>query len=67
VHQLATLKGKQHAIAIEVHMICLSPLNGILVESPNVDSTNEVVEVLGHNLLTLKINKTWAYESKRKF
>jgi hypothetical protein len=39
----------------------------ILVESPSVDSTNEVVEVLGHNLLTLKINKTWAYESKRKF
>jgi hypothetical protein len=29
-------------------MICLSPLNESLVESPNVDSTKEVVEVLDH-------------------
>ncbi len=47
-HQLVTLKGKQLAITIEEHMICLSPLNEFLVESPSVDSTKEVVEVSDH-------------------
>jgi len=27
VHQLATLKGKQLAISIEILVICLNPLN----------------------------------------
>jgi hypothetical protein len=40
------LKGKQLAIAIEVPMICFSPSNESLVESPSVDSTEEVVQVL---------------------
>jgi hypothetical protein len=42
-------------------------LNESLAESLSVDSTKEVVEVLDQNLSTTKINKTWAYESKKKF
>jgi hypothetical protein len=57
VHQLVTLKGKQPAIAIEVLMICLSPLNESPIESPSVDSTKKVVEVLDQNLSTPKIIK----------
>jgi len=44
VHQLVILKGKQPAITTEKHMICLSPLNEFLVESPSVDSIKEVME-----------------------
>jgi hypothetical protein len=40
------LKCKQLATAIEVPMIFLNPLNESPLESPNVDSTDEVVEVL---------------------
>jgi hypothetical protein len=36
-----------------------------LVEYPSVDSTKEAVEVLNQNLSTPKINKIWAYESKK--
>jgi hypothetical protein len=67
MHQLATLKSKQPTIVIEVRMICLNPSNESPIKSPSVDSTKEVVELLDHNLSTLNINKTWAYESKRKF
>jgi hypothetical protein len=61
------LKIKQLAIAIKIHMICLSPSNESPTKSLNLDSTKEVVEVLDQNLSPPKINKTWAYESKRKF
>ncbi len=43
---LATLKIKQLATTIEIHVICLSPLNEPPAKSLNVDSTKEVVEVL---------------------
>ncbi len=46
VHQFATLKGKQLAIAIEILVICLNLSNVSSVESPSVDSIEEVVEVL---------------------
>ncbi len=67
MHGLATLKIKQLATTIEIHVICLSPLNEPPAKSLNVDSTKEVVEVLDQNLSPPKINKTQAYESKRKF
>jgi hypothetical protein len=46
VHQFATLKGKKLATAIKVPIICLSPWNVYSTKSPNVYSTEEVVEVL---------------------
>jgi hypothetical protein len=51
------LKGKQLAIAIEVLVICLSPLDVSSTKSHSVDSTNEAVEVLDQNLSPPKINK----------
>jgi len=61
------LKIKQLAIAIKIHMICLSFSNESQAKSPSVDSTKEMVEVFYQNLSPPKINKTWAYQSKRKF
>jgi len=58
MHQLAILKGKQPTTTIEVHVICLSPLNESPAKSSNVDSTEEVVEVLDQNLSPPKVNKT---------
>jgi hypothetical protein len=52
------LKGKQPTTTIEVHVICLSPLNESPAKSSNVDSIEEVVEVLDQNLSPSKINKT---------
>jgi hypothetical protein len=67
VHELLLLKGKQLVTAFEIPVICLSPLDVSSIESPNVDSTKEAMEVLDQNLSPPKINKIWAYESKRKF
>jgi hypothetical protein len=67
MHQLATLKGKQPTLAIEVHMICLNPSNEFPIESFNVDSTKEVVELLDHNLSTLKLGLMNQKESFRFF
>jgi hypothetical protein len=55
------LKSKQLATAIEIPVICLSPLDVSLVESLNINS-KEAVEVLNQNLSPPKINKIWAYE-----
>jgi len=67
LHQLVTLKIKQLAIIIEILVICLSPLNEFPTKSLSVNFTKEVVEVLDQNLSPPKINKTRAYESKKKF
>jgi len=67
MHQLVTLKIKQLAIIIEIFVICLNPSNEFPTKSLSVNSTKEVVEVLDQNLLPPKINKTRAYESKKKF
>jgi hypothetical protein len=46
MHQLATLKIKQPATAIEILVICLILSNESPTKSPSVDSTKKVVEVL---------------------
>jgi len=62
MHQFATLKGKQLATAIEIPIICLSPLDVFSAKSSSVDSIKEAMEVLDQNFSPPKINKIWPYE-----